>query len=659
MTTGQDFANLTTSRLITRQDLKERLLEHLRESDRELTKKVYPDSAVFYEDMTLLPGSVNDTFTIGAQPTPPEVTDGLGNILDLGSTTDSSEVDVPFENDAAAPTYWVGLSYVERPQGIVINPRTGASEYTRIIEDIGVAEPPDSVVDNGGTITFNVNAVTEASHSHAGRFCAVYKVVPEATTEAEAIEVVAVSYSAPNNTITTAGTLGQATVSTAASDYVVVMLGPIIRKTDISATTGVCFVGTITGNGPAAIPSVFDITGQKRIDATLSGLNTILDNFTKQVDEDGGVIGSSIGMTKRTEASAAVHGGQVYLMGGRDTTAAIFLTTNESYNPVTKTWTTKAAIPASSAVPTFAGRRRHRAETVGDTIFVIGGEDGTVRDVIQAYNALTNTWEGTDRTAMTGTREAHASGVINGLIYISHGTDNGAIVLPTAEVYDPILNTSTAIAMPPNPRTELQHQCAVLDGKLYVVGGRDGALAPANEMYAYDPTLDSWAIKAPIEADTSFIPGAAVVLEMVNGNVEVINGVLHAVFGRWTSSLSVRPFHMMYNYKQDNWRPFASRHRPYSAENYQELITPLLNIPAAGRRESASAVVDGRMYIMTGLDPIGSGGDFAYDSVLSFDGSALEIANNAGVVAINGKQVYTDPNGLTGDAWVVQSRPIP
>lgn len=651
MTTGQDYANFTTSRLATRQDLKERLLEHLRQSDREVTQKVYPDGAVFFADMQLLSGSVNDSFTIGPQPTPPEVTDGVGNIIDLSEQLDDDEVDIPFENSNAT-TYWVALKAVERPQDIVVNPRTGQPEYNRIVEDVGVAAAPNSVTDNGnGTITFNVNSVAEASHSHAGRLVAVYLNVPEATNAADAIEVVAVAYGAPNNTITTTGTLGQSVVSTTASDYTVVMLGPVVRKTDISADLEQCFVGTIAGNGPAAIPTSFDITGQTRIDATLTNLNSVLDNFTKEVNATGGGVKSTTGYTKRLQSATAVHNGQMYVMGGFETDGATYSTANEAYNPLTDTWTSKAAIPASSADATFVGRTYARAETVGDHIYLIGGlgTPGNVeKDVIQAYNANTNTWEGTDRTPMTTDRQGHASGVINGLIYISHGRSQAFDALQSAEVYDPVLNTSTVLTSSAQPRQDVQHQCCVIQGnnRLYVFGGRDQVPTTLNSLESYDPSLDQWFTHADLETDPAMLPGTPVAIPMYSGVMEAINDVIHVAFGLWNGSK--RPWHMMYNYKKDEWRPFAWRHRPYSPYNYNELVADLLNIPCEPREQASSAVIDGIMYVVGGFPTIVSLGDFATDVMVAFDGNGLEIAENAGVVSSMGRVGPAD-----GDQFVI------
>src|SRR5690606_29601129 len=91
---------------------------------------------------------------------------------------------------------------------------------------------PSVVVDNTGTITFTIDSVCEAGVSHAGRTARIWKVIPGegATTEAIAIEDVAVVYTAGNNKITTMGTLGQSAVSTTAADYMVALLGPSVKR---------------------------------------------------------------------------------------------------------------------------------------------------------------------------------------------------------------------------------------------------------------------------------------------------------------------------------------------------------------------------------------------------------------------------------------------
>jgi hypothetical protein len=76
------------------------------------------------------------------------------------------------------------------------------------------------------------------------------------TTAATAIETVTVS----GTTAVTVGTLGQSVVSTTASDYEVVLLGPTITRSSSVATAALwAFIGTVVGGGS---PRTFDTSSQ-------------------------------------------------------------------------------------------------------------------------------------------------------------------------------------------------------------------------------------------------------------------------------------------------------------------------------------------------------------------------------------------------------------
>ena len=94
---------------------------------------------------------------------------------------------------------------------------------------------PTSIVDNGdGTLTININTLGDSGtdRSSTGADGQRYVIVGSNSTGLE--EKIAVSYSAPNNTVTTSSLLGQSSASTTASDYYVkwadmtsLLLGPL------------------------------------------------------------------------------------------------------------------------------------------------------------------------------------------------------------------------------------------------------------------------------------------------------------------------------------------------------------------------------------------------------------------------------------------------
>ncbi len=185
----------------------------------------------------------------------------------------SSSTRYPFPN-ASATTYYI---YVRAEQIPVLVERTTDSQYafTREIEALGFLAAPTSVTDNGnGTITFNVNSVCQ-SLSCAGRKARVWKRTPMTDVTSVAFEELTVAYSGGNNTITTAAKFGQASVSTTAADYYVMLIGPVIRTSTYSHNDSI-FVGTVVGGGSGSVPASKSLTGQPVWQMWIPALNYIL-----------------------------------------------------------------------------------------------------------------------------------------------------------------------------------------------------------------------------------------------------------------------------------------------------------------------------------------------------------------------------------------------
>lgn len=244
MPTGSAFAAFNLKQLLGFQDLGTRGLAAVRASHIEATQARWDVDGVFNTKLTIDSPGASQIRINGTS----KATDGLGHVLQISAAYKNV---AQFQNTNAI-IYHIGFMYAEVPGGLRINPRTQKPQFDRYTEEVGFAAAPTSVTDNGnGTITFNVNSVTEAGVSNAGRIVRVYKVVPAdgALTFATALEECTVAFSA-NNTITTVGKFGQTTVSTTAGDYIVVCMGPrVSRNTDLSGVSGVVYVGTVTGNG--------------------------------------------------------------------------------------------------------------------------------------------------------------------------------------------------------------------------------------------------------------------------------------------------------------------------------------------------------------------------------------------------------------------------
>lgn len=204
---------------------------------------------------------------------------GRGRILTPGNQVADME-GIQFENSNGIE-YDVACAWTAIAEGIQVNPKDGMPNWLRVKDVIGIVGEPDSVVDNGdGTLTAVVDAVTEAGASNAGRTVAIFQLNPAAgaVTEAIAKEEISVAWDGSNNKITTVDDLGQATISTTAADYMIILLGPhvVTNPSNLSTEDEYAYLGTVTGAGAGNPPTVFDITGQTLLTQTSADLWHVL-----------------------------------------------------------------------------------------------------------------------------------------------------------------------------------------------------------------------------------------------------------------------------------------------------------------------------------------------------------------------------------------------
>jgi hypothetical protein len=123
--------------------------------------------------------------------------------------------------------------------------------------------------------------------------------------------------------------------------------------------------------------------------------------------------------TARYALASAAVGGKVYVIGGEGGSGV--LGTVEEYDPTADTvggspWATKTSMPTA--------RRFLSCCVKVDTIYAIGGVDGSkaYHNTVEKYVPATDTWY--SETAMPTARRAPISSVVNGIIYVIGG-DNG------------------------------------------------------------------------------------------------------------------------------------------------------------------------------------------------------------------------------------------
>ncbi len=271
--------------------------------------------------------------------------------------------------------------------------------------------------------------------------------------------------------------------------------------------------------------------------------------------------------TARTEVSAAVQQGKIYVIGGfaplrfGNLLKLSVADTVEVYDPARDRWSTAASLPLAL--------HHTAAVSIGQRLFVVGGfKPGLTSvwnpvDTVFEYLAAENRW--VQRRPMPTARGALAAAVMDGKIFAIGGYD-GERSLAVVEIYDPATDTWQSAASLSVPRDHLA--AAAVDGKIYAIGGRVDLDYHRNLAVTevYDPAAGRWHEVAPLPTPRSGI--AAAVLE---GMIFVVGG--EGSQGTFRENEAYWP-------KTDTWRQLPP------------LPTP--------RHGLAAAVVGDRLYTLCG-----------------------------------------------------------
>jgi len=202
--------------------------------------------------------------------------------------------------------------------------------------------------------------------------------------------------------------------------------------------------------------------------------------------------------TARSDLSANVVNGKIYLIGGRTGSQYSTVALNEVYDPATNSWVTKEPMP----YPVVG----YASAAVDGKIYVIGGQDEfhdpINLDLTQIYNPETNTWSlgaSLPTVVLNGAAGATTGAKAPKRIYVIGGTLGGSGVgTNITQVYDPENDVWTFGTNMPTARGWLA--VAVVDDKLYAIGGSPALMVSflrENEQYTpigYIPEFPSWII---------------------------------------------------------------------------------------------------------------------------------------------------------------------
>src|SRR5579863_2924900 len=192
--------------------------------------------------------------------------------------------------------------------------------------------------------------------------------------------------------------------------------------------------------------------------------------------------------------------GQVLVTGGFNNGSSA-LNTAELYDPVANTFTALTATMTSA-------RQFHMAALLPNgQVLLTGGTDGsgTVLNTAELYDPVAQTFTALSATTgtpitMTSTRQGHTATLLpNGQVLLTGGTDGSGTVLNTAELYDPVAQTFTALSATTGTpitmtSTRQGHTATLLpNGQVLLTGGGNSTTAPAlNTAELYDPTANTF-----------------------------------------------------------------------------------------------------------------------------------------------------------------------
>jgi N-acetylneuraminic acid mutarotase len=128
--------------------------------------------------------------------------------------------------------------------------------------------------------------------------------------------------------------------------------------------------------------------------------------------------------------------------------------------------------------------------TIGDKLYVAGGNGPADPTEVWAYDPAANSWD--TSLAPTSARRDHAAGtVVDGKFYLIGGRWEHSGNYATNEVYDPLSDDWEPRSDMPTPRSGLAAD--VIDGRIHVTGGEDiDVLCTYNRHEVYDLVTDSW-----------------------------------------------------------------------------------------------------------------------------------------------------------------------
>ncbi|MEL7449421.1 MAG: kelch repeat-containing protein [Pseudomonadota bacterium] len=227
------------------------------------------------------------------------------------------------------------------------------------------------------------------------------------------------------------------------------------------------------------------IDGKVYLTDSLSGTFAVFDPVTESWSSEAPVNGDLPGLCDAAVYEDVTFGFGTMLVGANCNSAFVRSLSFSGYSP-----STQSTVVSSGLNLGLSELLRFTVETVGDTMYVIGGfgrggEPGRgARTAIWSFDVITGEWNTSPAAQMLEARDSHSSATLDNRVYVFGGAPVGCSdfnpdncsrgnPLREAEVYDP--ETSTTEALPPMFTPRESFATVVLNGQIYAIGGDDGA----------------------------------------------------------------------------------------------------------------------------------------------------------------------------------------
>jgi N-acetylneuraminic acid mutarotase len=190
---------------------------------------------------------------------------------------------------------------------------------------------------------------------------------------------------------------------------------------------------------------------------------------------------ASLTDARESHAALLLPGGLILVAGGLGT--SLPLSSAELYNSFANNWSAAGTVSTARSGVTASNLSNGQVLAIG------GFANGLSQDAVDIFEP--GAWE--TRASMIAQRTDHTTTVLNdGRVLVAGGLTPGGVT-SSVEIYDPELDTWTAAASMTGPRQ--RHTATPLrDGRVFVAGGLSGtAMSTAlNTAEVYDPVAGTW-----------------------------------------------------------------------------------------------------------------------------------------------------------------------